>query len=166
MVYEFEELYIAEFVHMMKWNFLLAFYLFYFIFPLYDIWFIEYDLLHSYIYILFHFFFEEIYTFSLSFNCMEERDVDLCFGENNTYKCWIAYVYIVINKVYMLRTWSNSSHTVSFFFIKKNIALYFHTYLIICNTQLQNIFNLLVVTQQQQRRQRQQQQQQQQQQNL
>ena len=64
----------------------------------------------------------------------------------------------------MLRTWSNSSHTVSFFFIKKNIALYFHTYLIICNTQLQNIFNLLVVTQQQQRRQRQQQQQQQQQQ--
>ena len=30
------------------------FILFYFIFPLYDIWFIDYDLLHSYLHVLFH----------------------------------------------------------------------------------------------------------------
>ena len=46
----------------------------------------------------------------------------------------------------MVTTWSNSSHTVNFFFNKKIIALYFHTYLTTYNTQLQNIFNLLVVT--------------------
>ena len=43
-------------------------------------------------------------------------------------KCWIAYICIVINKV---KIWSNSSHTVNFFFNKKIIALYFHTYLTI-----------------------------------
>ena len=47
----------------------------------------------------------------------------------------------------MVRTWSNSSHFVKKKFIYiKFIALYFHTYLTIYNTQLQNIFNLLVVT--------------------
>ena len=28
-----------------------------------------------------------LYTFSLTFNCVEERDVDLCFGEKYIYKC-------------------------------------------------------------------------------
>ena len=45
----------------------------------------------------------------------------------------------------MVRTWSNSSHIANFFYTYI-ITLYFHTYLTIYNTQLQNIFNLLVVT--------------------
>ena len=63
----------------------LHFILLYFIFPLYDIWFIDYE---------------------------KERNVDLCLGEKYTYKSWFACIYIVINKVYMVTTWSNSSHTI------------------------------------------------------
>ena len=51
--------------HMMKKDF--AFWiLFYFIFPFYDIWFIDYE---------------------------KEINVDLCFGEKYTYKSWFACVY-------------------------------------------------------------------------
>ena len=59
--------------------------LFYFIFSLYDIWFIDYE---------------------------KERNVDLCLGEKYTYKSWFACIYIVINKIYMVTTWFNSSHTI------------------------------------------------------
>ena len=62
------KIYIARFFHDEKKICLL--HLFYFIFPLYDILFIDYDLLHIYLYLLFHF----------SFNCEEDRDIDLCFG--------------------------------------------------------------------------------------
>ena len=59
--------------------------LFYFIFSLYDIWFIDYE---------------------------EEWNVDLCLGEKYTYKSWFACIFIVINKLYMVTPWSNSSHTI------------------------------------------------------
>ena len=59
--------------------------LFYFIFSVYDIWFIDYE---------------------------KEQNVDLCLGEKYTYKSWFACICIVINKVYMVTTWSNSSHTI------------------------------------------------------
>ena len=84
MVYEFEELYIAGFIQMfIWWIFFLIF--FYFIFSIYDIWFIDYK---------------------------KERNVDLCLGEKYTYKSWFAFICIVINKVYMVTTWPNSSHTI------------------------------------------------------
>ena len=86
MVYEFEELYIAGFIQMCIWwkkNYFWI--LFYFIFSLYDIWFIDYE---------------------------EEWNVDLCLGEKYTYKSWFACICIVINKLYMVTTWSNSSHTI------------------------------------------------------
>ena len=47
------KIYIARFFHDEKKICLL--HLFYFIFPLYDILFIDYDLLHIYLYLLFHF---------------------------------------------------------------------------------------------------------------
>ena len=59
--------------------------LFYFIFSLYDIWFIDYE---------------------------KERNVDLCLEEKYTYKSWFTCIYIVINKVYMVTIWFNSSHTI------------------------------------------------------
>ena len=59
--------------------------LFYFIFSLYDIWFMDYE---------------------------KEGNVDLCLGEKYTYKSWFACIFIVINKVYMVTPWSNSSHTI------------------------------------------------------
>ena len=83
--------------------FFLHYILFYFIFPLYDIWFIDNNLLHSYLYLL----------LLLSFNYEEERDVDLCFGEKYIYKSWITYICMVINKVYIVTTWSNSCHTIN-----------------------------------------------------
>ena len=75
-------------VHMMKKKFVFWI-LFYFIFSLYDIWFIDYE---------------------------KERNGDLCLGEKCTYKSWFACIYIVINKVYMVTTWSNSSELTFFFF--------------------------------------------------
>ena len=45
------------------------FILFYFIFQLYDLWFIDCE--------------------------NKERDVDICFGEKYTYKSWFAYIFIV-----------------------------------------------------------------------
>ena len=119
---------ISRFVHIfIWWNKVcsLHFILFYFIFQLYNIWFINYDLLHSYLYILFHLV-----------SIVRKEETWIYILEKN----------IVINKVYRVRTWSNSSHNAIFFFYKKIIALYFHTYLTIYNTQLQNKFNLLVVT--------------------
>ena len=93
MVYEFEELYIARFIHMFKWwkNSLLLLFAFYFtLFYIstlwWSIWFIDY----------------------------KERNVDLCFGEKYTYKRWFAYICIIINKVYMVATWSNSFHTIKY----------------------------------------------------
>ena len=86
MVYEFEELYMVGFIQMFIWwkkNVISI--LFYFIFSLYDIWFIDYE---------------------------KERNVDLCLGEKYTYKSWFACTCMVINKVYMITTWSNSSHTI------------------------------------------------------
>ena len=73
MVYEFEELCIALFIQMfIWWKKKFAFWiLFYFIFPLYDIWFIDYE---------------------------KEINVDLCFGEKYTYKSWFACMCIVIHK--------------------------------------------------------------------
>ena len=59
--------------------------LFYFIFSLYDIWFMDYE---------------------------KEGNVDLCLGEKYTYKSWFACIYMVINKIYMVTIWSNSSHTI------------------------------------------------------
>ena len=59
--------------------------LFYFIFSLYDIWFIDYE---------------------------KEQNVDLCLEEKYTYKSWFACIYIVINKVSMVTIWFNSSHTI------------------------------------------------------
>ena len=56
--------------------------LFYFIFSLYDIWFIDYE---------------------------KERNVGLCLGE----KSWFICICMVINKVYTVTTWSNSSHTIN-----------------------------------------------------
>ena len=45
----------------------------------------------------------------------------------------------------MITIWSNNSRIVKL--KKKNYCIvYFHTYLTIYNTQLQNIFNLLVIT--------------------
>ena len=86
MVYEFEEFYIAGFIQMFIWWKKIDFWiLFYFIFSLYDIWFIDYE---------------------------KERNVDLCSGEKYTYKSWFACICIIINKVYMVTTWSNSSHTI------------------------------------------------------
>ena len=58
--------------------------LFYIIFSLYNIWFIDYE---------------------------KELNDDLCLGEKYTYKSWFACICIVINKVYMVTTWSNNSHT-------------------------------------------------------
>ena len=83
MVNEFEELYIAGFIHMFIWWKNSLFFAFYFTLW-WSTWFIDY----------------------------KERNVDLCFGEKYTYKRWFAYVCIVINKVYMVTTWSNSSHTI------------------------------------------------------
>ena len=51
----------------------------------YDIWFIDYE---------------------------KERNIDLCLGEKYTYKSWFACIYIVINKIYMVTTWFNNSHTI------------------------------------------------------
>ena len=76
-------------VHMMKKRFVFWI-LFYFIFSLNDIWFIDYE---------------------------KERNGDLCLGEKYTYKSWFACIYIVINKVYMVTTWSNSSELTFFFFL-------------------------------------------------
>ena len=42
----------------------------------------------------------------------KERNIDLCLGEKYTYKSWFACIYIVINKIYMVTTWFNSSHTI------------------------------------------------------
>ena len=62
MVYEFEEFYIAGFIQMFIWwkkkKFVFSI-LFYFIFSLYDIWFIDYE---------------------------KEQNVDLCLGEKYTYR--------------------------------------------------------------------------------
>ena len=71
MFYEFEGLYIAEFIHMfILWKKKNCFFiLFYFIFQLYDLWFIDCE--------------------------NKERDVDICFGEKYTYKSWFAYIFIV-----------------------------------------------------------------------
>ena len=41
----------------------------------------------------------------------KERNIDLCLGEKYTYKSWFACIYMVINKIYMVTIWSNSSHT-------------------------------------------------------
>ena len=85
MVYEFEKLYIVGFIHMFIWWKKVWFcILFYFMFPFYDIWSIDYE---------------------------RERDVSLCFGEKYK-KNLFAYICIVINKVYTITTWSNNSHTV------------------------------------------------------
>ena len=89
MVYEFEELYIAGFIQMFTWwkKFCFVFFLipFYFIFLLYDIWFIDYE---------------------------KEWNVDLCLGEKYTYKSWFVCICIIITKVYMVTTWSKGSHTI------------------------------------------------------
>ena len=42
----------------------------------------------------------------------KERNIDLCLGEKYTYKSWFACIYIVINNIYMVTTWFNSSHTI------------------------------------------------------
>ena len=42
----------------------------------------------------------------------KERNIDLCLGEKYTYKSWFSCIYIVINKIYMVTTWFNSSHTI------------------------------------------------------
>ena len=74
-----------------------------FIFPLYDIWFIEYDLLHCYLYIFFHLvsivWKKEMWIYVL------EKNIPITVESHTS--------------VYMVRTWSNSSHIVNFFSIKK-----------------------------------------------
>ena len=59
--------------------------LFYFIFLVYDIWFIDYE---------------------------KEQNVDLCLGEKYIYKNWFAFICIVTNKICIVITWFNSSHTI------------------------------------------------------
>ena len=41
-----------------------------------------------------------------------KKEMSVFFGKKNTYKSWFTYIYIVINKVYMITTWSNNSHTI------------------------------------------------------
>ena len=59
--------------------------LFYFIFSLYDIRFIDYE---------------------------KELNDDLYLGEKYTCKSWFTCICIVINEVYMVITWFNSSYTI------------------------------------------------------
>ena len=98
--------------------------LFYFIFLLYNIWFIDYDLLHSYLYILFHLV-----------SIVWKKETWIYILEKN----------IVINKVYIVRTWSNSSHTAIFFFIRKLLhCIFIHISLyIILNYKINLICKLL-----------------------
>ena len=42
----------------------------------------------------------------------EEGDGGLFFREKNTYKSLFTYICIVINKIYVISTWSNNSHTI------------------------------------------------------
>ena len=75
---------------------------------------IDSDLFPSYLYLLFHF---------VSIVRKKEINADLCFGEKYTYKNLIAYICIIINKVYVVTIWSNSSHTINL--KKKNYCIVF-----------------------------------------
>ena len=56
---------------------------------------------------------KKLFFYYIWFNDYEkERNIDLCLGEKYTYKSWFACIYIVINKIYMVTTWFNSSHTI------------------------------------------------------